>query len=329
MIYREDIIKAYDFYKELYPLDIKNNDKFHIWKSDYQLSLLKYSRVVSEIRDLDSFNNIIKSDFDYDNLFIIIESLIKSENLKIWQKWKFIWNWLEKNKNNISEFYDNVFEKPNSKYNQFPCDIKSKKKRIDLFFEKYPYVKKMNIWVFWDDDLLSIDLYKTSIYIPVVYEIDEKIINIINLESSNKIKVIKWDILNNNYTIDSDIDTFIIDPPYNINWIINFTNFWVKQINKSTNEFFIIFNKMMLWNYYFNFMEFLANICIFTVDIKEWFSLYNFPENYRELIDLNENLRKYNYSFTKNNFSSSSSLFQFEIWKKTNKEFSKLIYNRY
>lgn len=96
MIFRDDIIKCYNNYKFLKPLDITKKKQYTTWLKKYQLNLLSYSRIVWEIRDLKSINDIIKNDFDYDNLYIVIESLINTNFLKINNSWYFIWSWLEK-----------------------------------------------------------------------------------------------------------------------------------------------------------------------------------------------------------------------------------------
>jgi hypothetical protein len=48
------------------------------WKKLYQLDIIKYSRMVSEIKNLKNINEIISLDFDYDNYFIVLESLVNS-----------------------------------------------------------------------------------------------------------------------------------------------------------------------------------------------------------------------------------------------------------
>lgn len=329
MKYRQDIKYAYDEYLKLKPLDVKNDFEFLRWKNLYSLDILKYSRIVSEIRKLNNINEIIKSDFDFDNYFIILESLINSNFLYIKNNGNFIWNWLEVNNFNWKIFYGNIFENPNFEFNQFPCNIESKIKRVKLFYERFPYVEKMYIWIFWDDDLLSLELFNTWIYIPIVYEIDEKIISIIEKKSNYSIKIIIWDILNKE-KIDYEVDTFISDPPYNINWLINFIEFWIKNLNKNTNEFFIIFNKMMLWNYYSDLLNYLINhYSVYLINKIENFSIYNFPNNYRELIDLNKKLEKLSLKFSEKNISSSSSLFEFKILDLQNENYTDLIYKRY
>jgi predicted methyltransferase len=261
-------------------------------------------------------------------LFIIIESLILAWFLIIWKNWAFIWEWLEKNvfyysKTNL------IYDTPKSDYNQFPCTIDSRLKRVKMFYDKFPYIESMTIWIFWDDDLLSIELWKTEIFIPIVFEIDENIIAKIKEESNNEIKIIKWNILDKNFILCEKVDTFISDPPYNYNWLVNFINFWIKQLNNNTNEFFIIFNKMMLWNDYFSFINALNKKWVFLLDIIKSFSLYNFPLYYRELVDINKKLKKYNYQFNDKNISSSSSLFHFKIWGKEKKNLDFSIYKRY
>lgn len=124
----------------------------------------------------------------------------------------------------------------------------------------------MNIWILWDDDLLSIELFKTWIYNPIVYEIDEKIISIINKETDNQIKIVNIDFLNKEYNTNLNIDIFITDPPYNINWLLQFIEFWLNQINWEINEFFVIFNKMMLWNNYNNVINKIS---------KKWYNINN------------------------------------------------------
>ena len=91
----------------------------------------------------------------------------------------------------------------------------------------------MYVWIFWDDDLLSIELFNTWIYIPIVYELDENLIFLINKETKNWIKIISWDILNKE-ELKIKVDTFISDPPYNINWLMNFIDFWIKNLNNTT-----------------------------------------------------------------------------------------------
>lgn len=161
MIFRDDIIKCYNNYKILNPLDITKKKQYATWLKKYQLNLLSYSRIVWELRDLKTINDIIKSDFDYDNLYIVIESLINTNFLKINNSWDFIWSWLEKNIFKSDSKIVDIFEDPNNDYNQFPCNKDSRIKRVKLFYELFPYVKEMNIWILWDDDLLSIELFKT------------------------------------------------------------------------------------------------------------------------------------------------------------------------
>ncbi len=85
---------------------------------------------------------------------------------------------------------------------------------------------------------------------------------------------------------------------------------------------------MMLWNNYNNLINKISKKWYNISNIINWFSVYNFPKNYRELLDINKKLIKYWIEFNENNFSSSSSLFHFVansyIENKTN-----LIYKRY
>ncbi len=329
MKHRSDILFVYWEYKKLFPLDIKNDFELERWKKLYQLDIIKYSRVVSEIKNLKNINEIISLDFDYDNYFIVLESLVNSWFLYIKENWNFLWEWLEPNKYDWKIYYNKVYENPNSEFNQFPCTIESKQNRVKLFFEKYPYVKEMYVWIFWDDDLLSIELFNTWIYIPIVYELDENLIFLINKETKNWIKIISWDILNKE-ELKIKVDTFISDPPYNINWLMNFIDFWIKNLNNTTNEFYIIFNQMMLGNYYSNLFSFLLKkYFVFLINVRKNFSIYNFPNNYRELSDLNKKLEKFCLKFSSENISSSSSLFELKILDLQNENYSNLIYKRY
>ena len=328
MVFRDDIIKCYNNYKTLKPLDVTTGKQYDIWINKYQLNLVSYSRIVWEIRSLGTMNGIIRSDFDYDNLYIVIESLINANFLYIKANGDFVWDWLKQNQWEGQTVLANTLQYPNIHFNQFPCNKESRARRVKLFYELFPYVKNMNVWILWDDDLLSVELFKTWFYNPVVYEIDEKVISIINKETNNQVRIVKVDFLNTELYPNWDIDTFITDPPYNLHWLLQFIEFWLHQINREINEFFVIFNKMMLWNNYSNLVETISKKWYNINNIINGFSLYNFPKDYRELLDINKKLALYWFNFSEGNFSSSSSLFHF-VSSNFIEHKSKLIYKRY
>lgn len=97
MKHRSDILFVYWEYKKLFPLDIKNDFELERWKKLYQLDIIKYSRMVSEIKNLKNINEIISLDFDYDNYFIVLESLVNSWFLYIKENQKLFYQQQNKN----------------------------------------------------------------------------------------------------------------------------------------------------------------------------------------------------------------------------------------
>jgi Protein of unknown function DUF43. len=111
---------------------------------------------------------------------------------------------------------------PKVEYNQFPCDLDSRLKRVDLIRERFPFSDYLKIALLGDDDFVSPLLVQESWLDVTVFECDEEITKQLSVIPFSNLKIIKRDIRQKDVLSKDRIKSFIIDPPYTKNGVLLF-----------------------------------------------------------------------------------------------------------
>lgn len=334
--------KLYKKYLSRLPMDLQKKNKSPVevkgWKNNVQLSIFDFCRILKVLLDKKNLRDLTRSgfDLDFDNIEPIISMLMEEKIMKFIKPnhYKII----GPKKNNLINARSNVSEikNPDEQFNQFPCSKESVLKRVKTLIEDFPFVTSMNIGLFGDDDLVSIEIARRTKFKPVVFEIGEKVISKIKTASKKEnlnIKIVKKDFREINF-LKYKLDTFIADPPYTVGGILSFLYHGLKSLN-TKDRFYLISNQMFLgYKGMHEIFEILIKSGVYPIKISPAYNEYPFPENYRESKDIR---RKFGNKINPHKiFSSSSSLFVFKIsneikpeilLKKINNE--KDIYDRY
>ncbi len=331
---------AYKEYIKLSPLDIKKSNQKSLthWRECYQFSILRFSQLISILQESHNLNNFINySNSDFDNLAPLIKTAqkfsfveIKSSTGKIEKTYNFKFTTPLK--------YKKIHRKkitPNEKYNQFPCDIESKKRRSNLFKERYPFAEYLKVGIIGDDDLLSLEFKNDYWLWPVVIEKDKNIIDIIK-KTDNRVEVYERDVRKINTLPNVKVQTFITDPPYTLQGVLFFICAGLKILvdNNEEKEFYVIMSKTMMGKSLLHVQEILSSAGIYLFSIVENFSQYNLPINYKEKERANKFAQKIGVSSDVFCKSSSSDLYIFKTNNFNIKKIQKfvkpkLIYERY
>ncbi len=334
--------RMYVKYLKMLPLDLtkeKNNSlDAEGWKNNVQLSIFDFCRVLGILVDNNNLKDLTHSgmDLDFDNIAPIIFLLAKEEIMKFNKPNHYNIKNLRKNKIEKKPSKISIIKKPNGEFNQFPCSKNSVLKRVETLVEDFPFANSLNVGLFGDDDLVSIEIARKTNFTPIVFEIDQKIINRIKFISKKEklnIKLIKKDFRKVNLK-DYKLDTFITDPPYTVGGVLTFLYHGINSL-KIKDRFYLVANQMFLgYKGFYEIMKILVNSGTYPIKIINAYNEYPLPRNYRESFDIKNNF-KGNINPNKIN-SSSSSLFVFRISDKikTDKilEFIKKekdIYDRY
>lgn len=336
------VSELYIKYLKKLPLDLKEENRNSIdiagWKSNVQLSILDFCRILKVLLDNNNLRNITRSgiDLDFDNIEPIISVLIEENMMKFVKPNIYKIEGLKKSSIISTHFNFSKIINPDEKFNQFPCSKESVLKRVKALVEDFPFVRSMNVGLFGDDDLVSIEIARRTNFKPIVFEIDEKIIKKIKTVSEREnlnIKIIQKDFRGINLS-KYKLDTFITDPPYTVGGILSFLYHGLKSLN-TRDRFYLIANQMFLgYKGMPEVFETLVKSGIYPIKICPAYNEYPLPKNYRELGDIR---KKFEDKINPNKiFSSSSSLFVFKVskeikyeilLKKINNEMD--IYDRY
>ncbi|MBS1595818.1 MAG: bis-aminopropyl spermidine synthase family protein [Bacteroidetes bacterium] len=310
------LCEMYEDYLKLAPLNLKSSSKeFKIWQEKSQVTLSDFARLVHLLISSANFDEFIKeSEGDFDNLATIIETVIKHSIIEITKSGKIT-------KKHFREVYPKIHLiepktpiPPNSKLNQFPCTNKSRLKRANLILERYPLVEYMRFGIIGDDDLISILFKNQSIYLPVVIEKDERIINAIN--DSKIYTTHQIDLLSEQNPISESIErvsTFITDPPYTLNGsaLFIFHGLRLLELDQEEKEFYVILNPMMMGKNLNRLLDILHQSNIHLHEVRKNFSQYLLPNNYREKRRAQDFLSKHFGQPEMTTYSSSSNLYIF------------------
>ncbi len=335
------IKNLYKKYLNKIPLDLVDAEQDEIdgWKNNVQLSIYDFSRIVALVYNNDDMRNFTCSniDLDLDNIEPIITLLLEESCIKIVEKSKYsVLNLPKPNK--LSDGELNFFtDAPNDSLNQFPCSVESRIKRVQKLIEDFPYVEEMNVGLMGDDDLVSLEIAKRTTFTPVVFELDKRTIEKIkkiSIKENFKIKIVEKDF--RDLEIENDqIDTFFADPPYTVGGVLTFLYYGLR-LTKNSDKVYLIANQMFLGKRGMpEIFKILNNSGIYITEIINGFNEYPLPNNYRETIDLSNQLKKFGDIDVSKIMSSSSSLFVLKIDKLNLSEIKKFvekcdnIYDRY
>jgi len=283
-----NIEDAYKEYKKMTPPNIKHNNKRKLkhWRESSQFSKIRFSQLISLLQESYNLNNFIEySGSDFDNLAPLIKvahkfsfAEIKSKTGKVEKTYNFKFTTPIKSKKICRKKIN-----PKQKYNQFPCDVKSKKRRSSLFKERYPFAEYLKVGIIGDDDLLSLEFKNDYWLWPVVIEKDKSIIDIIKNEDS-RIEVYERDARKIKTLPEIEAQTFITDPPYNLHGALIFICAGLKILAKEggEKEFYVIMNRTMMGKPLFHMQDILSSAGVYLFSVVENFSQYNLPLNYKE-----------------------------------------------
>lgn len=314
-VYHSDyrIDEAYKLYLKLLPPNI-NFEKRNIWKKCMQFDLIDYCQkiyILLSCFHIDEF--VKKSRSDFDNLIPFLISCVKSSLCKIENDGKisnsFNFKRFDSSKDYISSSL--IISNPNSKLNQFPCDLLSRDSRIELIKNRYPYADYLRIALIGDDDLLALNLSQESWINVCVIDKDEKIRKIIN-KFNPKIEFHLHDLSKKIENI-TPVQTFLIDPPYTFDGSLLFILRGLELLKNSPQikEFYCILNETMMGSNMQKIQKVLLDNKIWVHEIIPNFNQYELPSNYPERKRANNFLKINNIDKNMLNYSSSSNLYIF------------------
>lgn len=338
--YDSRIDESYFLYKSLRPLDISANsiNDLESWRNKNIFNKLVFARLIFLLQSslsLDEF--VANSNADFDNLAQVINVAIDYGFVRI-----------NKVTGKIVPLIDFQFTKPyeleivefpsisiKRKFNQFPCDDKSRVNRFDLIKSRYPYAEYLRFGIIGDDDLLSLQFKNDYWAWPVVIEKDKDIIKIIKHHAPRTI-IVNEDVRDFKNLDNIKLQTFITDPPYTLHGALRFiyTGLLMLDDNADEKEFYVILNEAMMGKSFFNLQKVLANSGIVLSEVIQNFSHYKLPICLPERKRANKFLASIEVSSNSLTNSSSSNLYIFktisprlsEIEKEIN---NKLIYEHY
>lgn len=316
--YDEVVEKAYQDYIGQLPLDLKDTKKSSdtkSWRQYNRYDLSEFSRQLSRLTQAFSLDDYIQqSQSDFDNAALIIATARKYELIAV-DKFGSITNTIKFEFSRDSTLTDIGREMfiPDSNLNQFPCDLKSTKKRVELLEERYPFSSQLRIGIIGDDDFLSLETLNDLWLKPNVIEKDPRILSAIKKAGEYKdLTVHELDIAEPRYEDIEKVQTFITDPPYTLHGALAFIccGLNIVQPRQETQmEFYVILNPTMMGRHFFELQHVLASNGVFLKEIRTNFSHYKLPRNFKERERADAFLT--NLGVENHEYSSSSNLYIF------------------
>jgi len=308
------IAVAYEQYQTSCPPNIKKKEVL-LWKQRMQYHFIDFIQLLKKLLESSCLDEFIKnSNSDFDNIIPFIDVCIKNKLCKIDKRGRI------KNTFNFKYFPDRKFDKqksriklifPSKKWNQFPCDIHSRERRVSLIKDRFPYTDFIRITLIGDDDLLTIPLSQYSWIETNTIDLDKRVLNTIrfhcpnaeihNLDLSKKINGIK------------PSQTFITDPPYTLHGALLFIvrGLSLLEYNGEIKEFFVVLNSTMIGENMKILQEILLKNGVWLHETILNFNQYHLPEKYPERTRANNFLKNNNIDIDAVTYSSSSNLFIF------------------
>jgi len=282
-----EIEDVYSAYMQKIPLDLTSGIREDIqsWQQNNQLSRIKFARLVQGLMSAETLDEFVKvSSADFDNLGPILEIAMRLKLISVDSAGHIERVLKIKDDAPITTELSRKTIDPLSEFNQFPCDLASRMRRVDLFKERYPNIESLRIAIIGDDDLLSVELSQEKWAKVVVLEKDPRIVTILR-DASPASRIIESDVNDlEDDTINNSADTFITDPPYTLHGSLSFIVAGLKflQQNEEEKEFYVVLNPTMMGRHIDTLNQLLCSSNIFLKEVRPNFSQYKLPENFNE-----------------------------------------------
>jgi len=308
------VLNAYAQYKN-YIAPHVNPSNNELWIKHKQYSFIDYCHTLKALTVSSCLNEfVVNSRADFDTLIPFLNSCIKAGLIQIdvdgvitdTLNFRYFENRLDvENLNKIT------FLNPGSSLNQFPCDVDSRNRRLDLIKERYPYADHLRIGVIGDDDLLT-PLLNTQGWIETcTLDADKKVLQAIN-DLCGFAEIHECNLENEVSQINS-VETFITDPPYTLHGALLFIlrGLELMTFSGETKEFYVILNEKMLGAYMKELQKILLQNGVWLYEIRSNFSQYKIPTHFEERSRANKFLESNKIDLQSLEYSSSSALFIF------------------
>ncbi len=310
--------EAYLQYQLSVPLDIDKNEirKIKIWKDKNQFTKQAFSRVIFKLQhsyNLDTF--IQTSGADFDNLAAVIKAAMNYGFVSI-----------DRKTNSIQKIFNFHFTQPyeqeratiptivpKKQFNQFPCDHQSRLRRVKFLKERYPFAEYLRFGIIGDDDLLSLEFKNEYWAWPIVIEKDKTLVKAIR-EHDPRVQILQEDVRSFKNKNNIIVQTFIADPPYTLYGVLSFIYAGLLMLPEDweEREFYVIINEAMIGKSLLTIQQVLAKADIYLSEIKENFSQYKMPKNFKERKRANFFLKNIKLRADSVAYSSSSHLYIFK-----------------
>jgi len=308
--------EAYKKYLQTLPPYPTDENEMEQWIEKDQLSLQEFTIQIQQLLKSENIDEYVKySRSHFDDLIPVLESALSQGILQFHNNGKI------EDKLNFKYFPDrdivqpDFIKDPNESYNQFPCTVESRNRRIELLHERFPLTDHLRVGIIGDDDLVSIALLKHRWLDSLVIETDEFVIRRIHEVKEAKVELLKHDL--REYPIKDSvrpIKTFITDPPYTLYGALLFIlqGMSLMEFNgKTEEEFYVILNPSMMGRYMQDLQRYLSEAGVWVHEVIDNFSQYELPIDFQERVRANNFLKKYGLKRDDLKFSSSSNLYIF------------------
>jgi len=309
----EKLLKAYDSYISKEPLNrvAMGTADFEYWEVNNRYNLLEYTQEIAKLLNSHTIDGFIKtSSADFDNLCPVVQSAQDSGLIELGNnnEVKPIFDFKHTAQTNMPA-EEKLHIEPDSSLNQFPCDLVSRERRLNLIRDRYPYCEYLRLGIIGDDDFISTEFINDVWVQPIVLEKDPRIIKKIK-NKMDYVQIYSIDIMNKEDLKEiPKVGSFITDPPYTLNGSLAFISTGLQILDTTDErEFYVIMNCTMIGKRLKDIQKILSDAGVYLVNIIENFSQYKLPKNFEE------NTRA-TALFSKIEYSSSSDLYIF----KTNK----------
>lgn len=293
--YAEELEKAYNIYRDSLPLNFTSMEASEIenWRSKFRLSDFDFAFLVSRLLCSKSIDDFIQNNaVDFDNIAPLIKAAVKSKLANIDHQNQITSNYeFVHYKLDLSESSDQRLFKPNSEFNQFPCTLDSRRRRLDFIKSRFPYCEFVRISLIGDDDLFSAELKNEFWIYPVIYDADMTVLDMVRQFSDRFVtKNIDFCSLlseKNHFELNEipKSYTFITDPPYTLNGILLFILTGLLTLDlrvTGKREFYVIINPSIIGKKIYSLLKILSRCNIFLLETISNFNSYNLPFHYGE-----------------------------------------------
>ncbi len=304
-------------YQQNKPLHLltASGKRFGAWVKHEQLTKEEFARCVDLLGQHKSFDDIVRhSGSDVDSLAPVIRAGLRERVLRTNSRgqlepafsFRFTSDNLQPN-NTTGDF------EAESKYNQFPCDVTSRKKRLDWIKQRYPYAEFLRMALIGDDDQVA-SLFATEYWARlVVVEKDPRIVKLTQQKNPNAL-VIRADVANTSILRKvPKVETFMTDPPYTYHGALAFIIAGLELLKPDggEREFYVVLNPTMMGDRLDRLVATLSMASVTLSEVHQAFSAYQLPPHFAEFRRAQSFVKGLSGSRLSVQYSSCSSLYVF------------------